>query len=382
LFSFALFFKILLIILILLRIRDFINSRSKSTIVIFGIILVLLVGLIDLVTGVAFSFSIFYLIPISLVAWYAGKSQALSVAVIGAVAWLWCDMQDIQRYTNQAIPYWNALVRFGFFVVVIYLISALKVLNDELEKKVRSRTSDLIAEINERKNTEKELHRKSEKLRQLIKRTQNIREEENSKIAREIHDVLGQALTAIKIETISLSKKFSNNSELVDRLFVVVNTVDDTIKSIREISTRLRPRLLDELGLLPAVELQLREFQTRTGIRCNLSASDENLKLDSTVSTALFRIFQEAITNVARHAEATNVKIRINNSAAKTGLLTMEIIDNGIGLPHDYSEKSQSLGILGMKERAQILGGTIDFISAEDWGTAVIVNIPINNTTD
>jgi len=366
--------------IVLLKIREYINRISKTTIVIVSLFLILLIGLIDFFTGVEFSVSIFYLIPISLVTWYAGKYEALFTAVICALIWLYADMQDIQRYSVSAIPYWNALVRFGFFLVVVYLVNALKVLNNELERKVKNRTIDLMAEINERKNTEEELYRKSEKLRQLIKRTQNIREEENSKIAREIHDVLGQSLTAIKIETVSMSKKYSNNTELVDRLFGVVNTIDDTIKSVREISTRLRPRLLDELGLLPAIEHQLREFQTRTGIRCSLTSVDENLKLNSTVSTALFRIFQEAITNVARHAEATNVKVRINNTSSPNCTLTMEIIDNGIGLPHDYLEKSQSLGILGMKERAQILGGTIDFISAEDWGTAVVVNVPTNNS--
>jgi signal transduction histidine kinase len=365
-----------------LKIREFLNNSSKITVILLGVALVLLIGFIDLVTGVEFSVSIFYLIPIYLVSWYSGKYEALFIALLSSLVWMYADVKDIQRYTISAIPYWNALVRFGFFLVVVYLLDALKILNKELEEKVKNRTVDLLAEINERKNTESELYRKSEKLRQLIKRSQNIREEENSKIAREIHDVLGQSLTAIKIEIISLSKKYSNITELVDRLYMVVNTVDDTIKSVREISTRLRPRLLDELGLLPAIELQLREFQTRTGIRCSLNAKDENLNLSPTVSTALFRIFQEAITNVARHAEATNVKVRINNPCSANETLTMEIIDNGIGLPHDYLDKSQSLGILGMKERAQILGGTIDFISADDWGTAVVVNIPTNNNID
>jgi signal transduction histidine kinase len=360
-----------------LNIREYLNRIGETAIFITGVFLALLIGFIDLMTGVELSFSIFYLIPISLVAWYSNKYKAIIISVISALAWLIADMHDINRYSNPGFIYWNALVRFGFFVIVVYLIHALKMLNEGLEEIVKERTSDLISEINERKNAEEELQRKGEKLRQLIKRTHNIIEEENSNIARDIHDVLGQSLTAIKIETVSLSKKFSNNAELVDRLFSIVNTIDDTIKSVREISTKLRPRLLDELGLLPAVELLLREFRTRTGIRYNLTCPDENLKLTQEVSIAAFRIFQEALTNIIRHAKATNVRVNIKLDGDYADRLVMEVIDNGVGFLEDLSDRNSSLGILGMKERAQVLGGNVEVVSAEDWGTAVIAKIPL-----
>ena len=223
---------------------------------------------------------------------------------------------------------------------------------------------------------EDELKSKSENLRQLIIRIENIKEEENTKIAREIHDELGQALTAIKISLTSLSKNYSNDKDIVEHLYLVNSTIDETIKSMRKISTRLRPRLLDELGLLPAIQWQLREFQTRTGIRCILTTSDEDIKLESSISTNLFRIFQEALTNISRHSKASNVKISIFYE--NVGMLTMDIKDNGVGIPKNVSEKSGRLGILGMKERAQILGGGLEVISCENEGTEVIVNIPIN----
>lgn len=223
---------------------------------------------------------------------------------------------------------------------------------------------------------EEELKSKSENLRQLIMRIENIKEEENTKIAREIHDELGQALTAIKISLTSLSKNYSNDKDIVEHLYLVNSTIDETIKSMRKISTRLRPRLLDELGLLPAIQWQLREFQTRTGIRCILTTSDEDIKLESSISTNLFRIFQEALTNISRHSKASNVKISIFYEPV--GMLTMDIKDNGVGIPKNVGEKSGRLGILGMKERAQILGGGLEVISAENEGTEVIINIPLN----
>ncbi len=237
-----------------------------------------------------------------------------------------------------------------------------------------------VLELEKRRlKAEEELRIKSENLRQLIMRIENIKEEENTKIAREIHDELGQALTAIKISLTSLSKNYSNDKDIVEHLFLVNSTIEETIKSMRKISKRLRPRLLDELGLLPAIEWQVREFQTRTGIRCILSSSHDDIKLEPTISTNLFRIFQEALTNISRHSKATNVKIGIIQEPV--GILTMDIKDNGVGLPKELSEKSGGLGILGMKERAQILGGGLEIISIDNSGTEVIVNIPINKVS-
>jgi signal transduction histidine kinase len=357
-----------------MQMQEYLENTNKTIIFFAGIVITLLMGIFDYLTGVEISFGLFYLLPISFVTWYLEKKAGILIALLSAVLWLYADMSAIDRYASHAIPFWNALVRLGFFAIVVFLLSKLKNLSRELEEKVKMRTADLTSEINERKKTEDELRKKSEKLRQLAKRVQDIREEENSKTAREIHDELGQALTAIKIETMSISKKHSNDAELEERLSMIVDTVDDTIKSIRRIARRLRPRLLDELGLLPAIQWQLREFQTRTGIRFTLVSSDENIKLHPSVSTALFRILQEAITNTARHSKATTLNIAISNS---NGSITMNIKDNGVGLTNGELDKSHSLGILGMQERARILHGKVEILQVQEGGTEVIVNIPI-----
>jgi len=203
-----------------------------------------------------------------------------------------------------------------------------------------------------------------------------IREEESTTISREIHDELGQALTAIKIDVAWLSKRYANDSALIESLFMISNTIDDTIKTVRRISTRLRPRLLDELGLIPAIEWQVKEFRTRTGIKVDLFVPGDNINLTSVVSSALFRIFQEAITNVARHSKATNLLVEINENNRK---LNMKIRDNGTGLPEDYMNKDHSLGILGMLERASSIGGNVELTYVPGGGTEVLVKVALNH---
>jgi signal transduction histidine kinase len=357
--------------------RNLFESLGKPFVLLEGIFLVFLMGFLDYITGSDLAFSIFYLIPISIVVWYAGKYYGVFIALLSSIVWYYADTQSGRGYSSEAIGYWNALMRFGFFVIVVYLIDKLRIFNSELEEKVKIRTSDLTAEISERKKAEDELKKITEKLRLLAKRMHIIREEESTTIAREIHDELGQALTAIKIDVAWLSKRYSNDTALVDGLFTISNTIDDTIKTVRKISTRLRPRLLDELGLIPAVEWQVKEFQARTGIKVDLFVPEDNIDLTPVVSSALFRIFQEAITNVSRHSKATNLLVEINEN--NRGKLKMTIRDNGTGLPEDYMNKDHSLGIIGMLERASSIGGKVELNSVPEGGTEVLVKVALKH---
>jgi signal transduction histidine kinase len=364
----------LLIILPCLKQFQFPYRISKPVIIIIGVTGALLLGLLDWWSGNEISFSIFYLIPISYVVWFAGRNSGIMLAVLCAIIWHIADIIIGQNYTSPAIPYWNAFVRLGFFLIVVFLIHTLRKFNEELGNKVNQRTAELTREINERKRAEEELKLNSEKLSRLAKRIQDVREEENAKTAREIHDELGQALTAIKIDLMWLAKKCSRNIKITESLVQVSNTVDDAIDSIHEISARLRPRLLDELGLIPAIEWQMKEFQSRTGIRCTANFPDQNLRMSILCSTSLFRIFQEAVTNVARHSGATALNVDVNLGSDE---LTMEIKDNGIGFNNRNIGGINSLGILGMKERARMLYGEVDVVSVPKSGTSVRVTIPL-----
>jgi signal transduction histidine kinase len=208
-----------------------------------------------------------------------------------------------------------------------------------------------------------------------------VREEERSIIAREIHDELGQALTGLKMNLFWLENRLSELGYAVahplrERIESMSNLADTTIQRVREISSQLRPGVLDDLGLAAAIEWQTQEFQAQMGIRCKFNASSENITLDPDKSTAVFRIFQETLTNVTRHAKATGVNISMMKKANN---LLLKVIDNGKGIEEDKISNPKSLGLLGMRERALLLGGNFKITSTLGKGTTVTLQVPLSN---
>jgi signal transduction histidine kinase len=223
------------------------------------------------------------------------------------------------------------------------------------------------------KQTE-ELEASLGQLRALAARLQSIREEERKRVSREIHDQLGQVLTAIKIDVSSLIRGFPEKERKeLNRVPSILNSVDGAIQTVRRIATELRPGMLDDLGLVATIEWAGEEFGARTGTKCLLELPTDDLVVDQDKATAIFRIFQEMLTNIARHAEANEVRARL---AAEGGNVTLEVRDNGKGIPKEKLRKGGSLGILGMRERATLLGGDLTITSSPGQGTAVIVRIP------
>jgi len=213
-----------------------------------------------------------------------------------------------------------------------------------------------------------------EQLRALAGRLQSIREEERKRVAREIHDELGQALTAIKLDVSSLVREMPEDQRRQStRTQTILMLVDETIRSVRRIATELRPGMLDDLGLVATLEWAGEEFGARTGTQCRLDLPSDDLVVDPDTAVAIFRIFQETLTNVARHANAKEVKARL---AIEDGNLTLEVHDNGSGIPGEKLQKGRSLGILGMRERATLLGGNLSITGFPGKGTAVRVWIP------
>jgi signal transduction histidine kinase len=233
----------------------------------------------------------------------------------------------------------------------------------------------LTREIAERRRAEEHLRNSEENLRALAARLQSVREEEWTRIAREIHDELGQALTGLKMDLTWVAKKLAPEQKtLAAKADSMFDLIDGTIQSVRKIATRLRPEVLDELGLAPAIEWQAKEFQKRSGLRCKLSLPPEELGLDRERATAAFRIFQELLTNIARHADATRVDVALR---VERGVLLLEVDDNGKGIDESAMVNPKSLGILGMRERALPFGGGIEITGMRDQGTRVKVSIPL-----
>jgi PAS domain S-box-containing protein len=241
--------------------------------------------------------------------------------------------------------------------------------NEKLDQRVQERNSQL-AQAN------RELQDSLDQLHALAARLQAVREEERTSIAREIHDELGQALTALKIDLVWLMQRLPYSEDAQrDKASIMLKLIDGTIFAVRRIAAQLRPGILDDLGLAAAIEWQSQEFEARTGVECQVLLPAEGFVLDDAYSTAIFRIFQETLTNVARHADATRVTVKMERTPQE---LVMEVQDNGKGFDAAVS-LTKSQGILGMKERALILGGALEVRGSPGKGTAVTVRVPWSN---
>jgi two-component system, NarL family, sensor histidine kinase UhpB len=239
-------------------------------------------------------------------------------------------------------------------------------------------------DVTDRKRADEQLRSSREQLRALSAHLQFIREEERSRIAREVHDELGQVLTALKMDLSLLNHKLLESSAILPRKMLyeeiksMSKKVDITIKSVRKIVTELRPEVLDHLGLKSAIEWQAQEFQARSGIDCKLDPHMESIEMnDRDGETAIFRILQEALTNIARHSGATKVEIFLNQEDSE---ITMEVRDNGRGISDADLAKSRSFGLLGMRERALFLGGDLEVKGNPGFGTSVKVQIPVRKS--
>jgi signal transduction histidine kinase len=253
---------------------------------------------------------------------------------------------------------------------------------NSLETLVESRTLDLSntntrlkREIGEHESTQQNLINSTEKFRKLSNQIQAIREEEKSRIAREVHDQLGQALTALKIDTVQLEKKIPKDlPDLKYQAKSITKTIDDTIKNVQQIAMDLRPPILDAFGVCEAIAWQANEYAKKLNIRFDLNCLQRHIDLEKGLQTALFRIFQESVTNIVRHSKATQVQVRMDY---ENGKLIFEIADNGIGITRGDIASSESLGLVGMKERVHAWDGEVEFEGSTGKGTKVIITIPL-----
>ncbi|MFC2092548.1 PAS domain S-box protein [Bacteroidota bacterium] len=228
-------------------------------------------------------------------------------------------------------------------------------------------------DITERKMVEDEIRNSREQFRNLSSHLQSIREEERGVIAREIHDDLGQSLTALKMDVSWLNKHLHKDKEKTQTKINGMNLlINETIRSVQRISSELRPGLLDDLGLSSAIQWYSNEFINRTGIKCTVTIDPKEIKLEEKLSIAIYRIFQESLTNVIRHANATQVNV---NFTLKNNVLNLVVKDNGIGINDDLINDPKSLGLIGMLERVYPWNGTVDIYGSKGKGTTVKVNL-------
>ena len=241
----------------------------------------------------------------------------------------------------------------------------------------------IVRDITERKHAEEVLQESKDQLKVFAAHLQTVREDERIQIARELHDNLGQNLTGLRMDISRIVKKLKEADVPCDLNIIIhqalemLPLIDSTIEQVRKISSELRPRVLDELGLISAIEWQIEEFKKRTGTDCNFFTDFQKLPLAKNHLAGIFRIFQETLTNIMRHANATWVTVRITK---KNSSAILEVEDNGCGINKKKISDKKSLGLLGMRERAVLFGGEVSFTSKKGKGTKVTLNIPFKKT--
>jgi signal transduction histidine kinase len=218
-----------------------------------------------------------------------------------------------------------------------------------------------------------------EKIRQMqlfSDKLQSVREDEQKHISRELHDELGGTLTSLKYDLLWMEQQTSTQGEVPQRCKAMRDIIDATTKTVQRISSELRPKILDTLGLAAAIEWQASEFQKRTGIKTQVQLASELPLIDESRDTGIYRIVQESLTNVARHSQATQVDILLH---FRDNNLHVEIVDNGKGFDHALMDHPESLGLLSIQERARMIGGSAKILGSVGKGTQVVAEVPIQN---
>ncbi len=285
------------------------------------------------------------------------------------------DMMAKSLSSHEPFSYFYRILRPDGEERVIH--SRGQTVSDELGAPIR--VYGTAQDVTERRNAEEELRATSEQLRALSARVQSAKEEEATRIAREIHDELGAALSSLRWdleeidEVVTRSAKQPQLQWLREKIAAMMSLTDSTVNNVRRISSELRPITLDALGLSETIEWQARQFQERTGITVTCDCYPENVGLDKQQSTALFRILQEALTNILRHAQATEVHIQLSS---KNDAISLTISDNGRGITEGEKSGQRTLGLLGMRERAHLIGGEMEITGTAAKGTIVVVRIP------
>ena len=282
------------------------------------------------------------------------------------------DPEDMYSGFEEFMPWLAMLAGFISSMLLYALFHALTSSRRRAIKLAKGMTREL-------RESQAKLQLSHHNLRRLAAHADQIKEGERKRIAREIHDDLGQNLLALRIDADMLaSRTRARHSRLHDRASATLFHIDATIKSVRQIINDLRPNVLD-LGLSAAVEWQIAEFKRRTGIECELLDEPHEVVLHEQAATALFRILQESLSNIVRHARATRVRVVLRVHA---GALAMTVSDNGVGMHACGSPKAGSFGLVGIEERISILGGTFSIVSKPEAGTSISVSVPISPSQD
>jgi signal transduction histidine kinase len=322
--------------------------------------LLILVGLVDYLTGFNISFSVFYLLAIGFAVWFVSRGFGFLLSVLSVISWLIGDFAAGARFPNLFVPAWNAVILLAFYFIVVWLLDKLHSLNRELESRVQQRSAALNREIAERERLEKELL--------------DISEREQRQIGHDLHDNLGQHLTSIAMAAQVLREKLDAKSppEAGDAARIVA-LVEDGIAMARELARGLSPVELEAEGLMSALQELAAGLSKWSKVACLFECEAPVLIADAATAMHLYRIAQEAVSNAVRHGKPRRIVISLDETRAG---VTMSVEDDGTGLPENW-QGGQGIGTRIMAHRAAIIGGTISIEPNLTGGTLVKCHLPV-----
>jgi signal transduction histidine kinase len=335
------------------------ERRSRPWLIVAGLALLILIGIIDYLSGYEMLFSVFYLLEVGLAAWFLGKGFGALMSVLSVIVWIGGDMAAGAHYSNPLIPIWNALILMVFYFIVVWLLASLRTLHRELETRVRQRTEALTREMAERQRLESEILKVSER--------------EQRRIGHDLHDNLCQHLTATALAGQVLGDRLAAKSipEAADAS-KVVELVEEGMTLARNLARGLYPVEMEAEGLMAAFQELATSITKGTKIQCVFECDNPVLVHDDAVATHLYRIAQEAVRNAIQHGKPKRIGISLSERGP---LLTLTVEDDGQGLP-DTDPETRGLGVRIMAHRASMVGGTFSIEPAPTGGTIVTCSLP------
>ncbi len=343
----------------MVHLLETLEHQSRRTLILVGLAALGLVGLVDYLTGFEIMFSVFYLLEVGLAAWYVGRGFGLVMSILSVGVWIGGDMAAGARYSNALVPVWNALILMVFYFIVVWLLTSLRSLHNELETRVQQRTQALTREMAERQRLEEEILQVSER--------------EQRRIGHDLHDSLCQHLTATALAGQVLRERLAGKAlpEASDAK-KVVELVEDGIDLARNLARGLYPVEMDAEGLMAAFQELAANITKATKVRCVFECDAPVLIHNDAVAAHLYRIAQEAVRNAIAHGKPKRVGL---NLSERNGMVKLTVEDDGVGLPEGTQDNS-GLGIRIMAHRAVMVGGTFTIEPAPTGGTIVTCSFP------
>ncbi len=336
------------------------EHSSRAALVVAGLLVLALIGVIDYLTGFELLFSVFYLLEVGLAAWYVGRGFGLLMSFLSVVVWIGGDLAAGAHYSNYVVPVWNAVILMVFYSIIVWLLTRLRSLHNQLEARVAERTQALTREMAERQRLEQEILQVSER--------------EQRRIGHDLHDNLCQHLTATALAGQVLRERLAAKSlPEADDATQVVGLVEGGIDLARNLARGLYPVEMDAEGLMAAFHELANSISKGTKVRCVFDCDPPVLVHNDAVATHLYRIAQEAVRNAIRHGKPSRIGISL---VEESGLLKLSIEDDGAGVPDDVTSTG-GLGIRIMAHRAAMIGAAFAVEPAPTGGTIVTCSLPV-----